>query len=39
MLKAWQNLDEPGVLEAFANIAILRLKQHDGILGDRPHQE
>ncbi|NJM99748.1 MAG: hypothetical protein HC800_23735, partial [Phormidesmis sp. RL_2_1] len=39
MLKAWQNLDEPGVLEAFANAAILRLKQHDGILGDRPHRE
>lgn len=35
MLKAWQNLDEPGVLEAFSNIAILRLKQHNGILGDR----
>jgi predicted NACHT family NTPase len=39
MLKAWQNLNEPGVLEAFANVAILRLKQHDGILGDRPHRE
>ncbi|MBF2072932.1 MAG: hypothetical protein IGS50_04105 [Synechococcales cyanobacterium C42_A2020_086] len=38
MLKAWQNLNEPGVLEAFANVAILRLKQHDGILGDRPHR-
>ncbi len=38
MLKAWQNLNEPGVLEAFANVAILRLKQHDGILGDRPQQ-
>jgi predicted NACHT family NTPase len=39
MLKAWQNFDEPGVLEAFASVAILRLKQDDGILGDRPHQE
>lgn len=39
MLKAWQNLDEPGVLKAFANVAILRLKQHDGILDDRPHRE
>ncbi|MDV3352178.1 hypothetical protein QGP82_26110 [Leptothoe sp. LEGE 181152] len=38
MLKAWQALNEPGVLEAFASIAILRLKQHDGILGDRPNQ-
>ncbi len=36
MLKAWQNLDKPDVLEAFANIAILRLKQHDGILSDCP---
>lgn len=39
MLKAWQNINEPGVLEAFASVAILRLKQHDGILGDRPHRE
>jgi len=39
ILKAWQNLDEPGVLEAFANVAILRLKQDDGILGDRPYPE
>ncbi|MGG6268848.1 NACHT domain-containing protein [Leptolyngbya sp. AN03gr2] len=39
MLKAWQNLHEPGVLEAFASVAILRLKQHGGILGDRPHRE
>ncbi|GAB4383194.1 MAG: hypothetical protein Kow00121_44680 [Elainellaceae cyanobacterium] len=38
MLKAWQNLNEPAVLEAFSNIAILRLKQHDSILGDRPHR-
>ncbi|NJR62559.1 MAG: hypothetical protein HC769_29425 [Cyanobacteria bacterium CRU_2_1] len=39
MLKAWQNFNEPGVLEAFASVAILKLKQHDGILGDRPHRE
>jgi len=39
MLKAWQNLDEPGVLEAFSSVAILRLKEGDGILGDRPYQE
>lgn len=39
MLKAWQNIDEPGVLESFANVAVLRLKQHDSILGDHPHQE
>jgi predicted NACHT family NTPase len=39
MLKAWQSLDEPGVLEVFANIAILKLNQHDGILGDRPHRD
>ncbi|MCY7283105.1 MAG: hypothetical protein LH679_06615, partial [Cyanobacteria bacterium CAN_BIN43] len=39
MLKAWQNLNEPSVLEAFANIAILRLKQYDGILGYRSPRE
>lgn len=36
MLKAWQSCDEPDVLEAFANVAICRLKKHDGILGDPP---
>lgn len=36
MLKAWQSCDEPDVLEAFANVAICRLKKHEGILGDPP---
>ena len=38
MLKAWQNWSEPGVLEAFANVAKQRLKQHEGILGALPTQ-
>ncbi len=38
MLKAWQNFDEIGVFEAFAEVAVLRLKQYDGILGDRLYQ-
>jgi predicted NACHT family NTPase len=36
MLKGWQNLDEPGVIEAFANIAMIKLRQGEGILGDKP---
>jgi predicted NACHT family NTPase len=38
MLKAWQNFDEIGVFEAFAEVAVLRLKQYDRILGDRLYQ-
>ncbi|HAX76397.1 MAG TPA: hypothetical protein DCY88_11290 [Cyanobacteria bacterium UBA11372] len=38
MMKAWQNLEEPGVLEAFANIAMFKLKRHEGILSDRTPQ-
>jgi len=33
MLKAWQNCDQPAVLEAFAKIATFRLKKHDRLLG------
>jgi hypothetical protein len=33
MLKAWQNLNEPTVIEAFASIAMLKLKQYEGIFG------
>jgi hypothetical protein len=36
MTKAWQNLDEPNVTKAFANIAILKLKRYEGVLGDKP---
>jgi hypothetical protein len=36
MTKAWQNLDEPSVTKAVANIAILKLKRYEGILGDKP---
>jgi predicted NACHT family NTPase len=36
MLKAWQNLHEPDVMEAFASIAVLKLRRSEGILGDRP---
>ncbi len=36
MLKAWQNLDDPDVLKAFAGIAIIKLKRYEGVLGDRP---
>jgi hypothetical protein len=36
ILKAWQNLDEPNVIKAFASIAMSRLKRSEGILGARP---
>jgi predicted NACHT family NTPase len=36
MLKAWQNLNELDVLEAFASIAVLKLRRSEGIFGDRP---
>jgi hypothetical protein len=36
MLKGWQNLYESGVLEAFANIAIIKLRRHEGILSELP---
>ena len=32
MLKAWNNLDQPGINEGFAKIALLRLEQHRDIL-------
>jgi predicted NACHT family NTPase len=38
MLKAWQNIDEPGVLEAFARVAKLKLERYEGILSDLPSQ-
>lgn len=34
MLKAWEHLEEPGILEAFAKIAFLRLKEYDKIVDD-----
>ena len=35
MLKAWQHIESPGVLEAFAKAAFSRVKHYDPILGDR----
>lgn len=32
MLKAWNNLDQPGISKGFAKIALLRLEQHRGII-------
>lgn len=39
MLKAWQHLESPGVLKAFAKAALERLKHHEGIVGDRLNNE
>jgi predicted NACHT family NTPase len=36
MLKSWQNLNQPGVLEAFSRVATLKLKRYEGILSDLP---
>ncbi|HOC93377.1 MAG TPA: hypothetical protein PKH33_13560 [bacterium] len=33
MLKAWNNLEHPGVLKSFAEATFARLKNHDGIVG------
>ena len=33
MLKAWNNLDQPGISKGFAKIALLRLEQHRDIIG------
>ncbi|MFP5272354.1 NACHT domain-containing protein [Coleofasciculus sp.] len=35
MIKAWQNLDEPGVLSAFADVAMLRLQKYNSIFDSR----
>ncbi|NSW84362.1 MAG: hypothetical protein HPY90_14060 [Syntrophothermus sp.] len=32
MLRAWENLEVPGVAEAFAEAALSRLKQHDAVI-------
>jgi hypothetical protein len=34
MLKAWEHLDSPGVLEAFAKAALSRLEHYDEIVGN-----
>lgn len=34
MLKAWDNLNEPEVMQAFARVAFLRLNKHDVIVDD-----
>ena len=41
MLQAWENLETPGVLEAFAKAALSRLKQYDLVFGvhGRPSNE
>jgi predicted NACHT family NTPase len=33
MYQAWQGMDQPGILDAFARAAITRLQQHDRIVG------
>ncbi|WP_236142337.1 CHAT domain-containing protein [Nostoc sp. CMAA1605] len=38
MLKAWEHLDEPEVMQAFARVAVLRLKNHDVIVDDDPYK-
>ncbi|MBD2362690.1 toll/interleukin-1 receptor domain-containing protein [Anabaena minutissima FACHB-250] len=38
MLKAWEHLDEPEVMQAFARVAFLRLKNHDDIVYDDPYK-
>lgn len=38
MLKAWEHLDEPEVMQAFARVAVLRLKNHDVIVSDDPYK-
>jgi len=35
LLKAWEYLEEPGILDSFARVALLRLKAHDQIISDR----
>lgn len=35
MLLAWENISAPGVLEAFARSALLRLQKHDPIVEER----
>jgi len=37
MRRAWEELDALGVLEAFAQVALKRLKNHETIVGDRIH--
>ena len=39
MLKAWNNLDQPGISKGFAKIALLRLEQHRDIIGKRYNSE
>jgi predicted NACHT family NTPase len=35
VIMGWEHLDFPGVLEAFARAALSRIKNHDGLVGDR----
>lgn len=39
MIRAWEQIDSPGVLEAFARIALKRLKNHETIVGDRSRSQ
>ncbi len=39
MLKAWENLDSPGVLDAFARAALSRVKLHDEIVKESSEQD
>ncbi|MEH2206824.1 MAG: hypothetical protein V7K53_22570 [Nostoc sp.] len=38
MLKAWEHLNQPEVMQAFAKVALLRLKNHDVIVYDDSYQ-
>ncbi len=39
ILKAWEHLDSPAILEAFSKIALARLKHHGGIVGHDTENE
>ncbi|MHB1042630.1 MAG: NACHT domain-containing protein [Eubacteriales bacterium] len=39
MLKAWKFLEQQGILESFARVALSRQKNHDGIIKDREKSE
>ncbi|MBH8566219.1 hypothetical protein I8748_29360 [Nostoc sp. CENA67] len=39
MLKAWEHLNNPEVMQAFARVAFMRLKNHDVIVYDKSYQK
>ncbi|QLE54789.1 NACHT domain-containing NTPase [Nostoc sp. TCL26-01] len=38
MMKAWEHLNEPEVMQAFARVAFSRLKNHDEIVYENPYK-